>query len=145
MDRIAVVITGIKRLDRRLRTLEPRVQKKVLRRAMRSGMKVVAEAVKAEAPVDTGTMKGAVKVRAVKRRRRGSIELEVRILADESTRRTSAKTGKTVFYPAVVQYGTDKRPANAFMTRAYVRSGERARQTTLRELRDGVEREASRG
>ena len=35
-----VVITGDKEIDRRLKSLLPRIQKKVLRSAMRKGMKL---------------------------------------------------------------------------------------------------------
>jgi HK97 gp10 family phage protein len=137
IDRKSIVITGLKQVDKRLRTLEPRVQKKVIRQAMRKGLKVLAAAVKAEAPVLTGTMRDNVKVRAVKSRRRGSIQLEVRIEANDETKHTSPKTGKTVFYAAVVQYGPDP-----FMERAFDSAGERARQVALKALLGGIEREA---
>lgn len=137
-----VVITGIKELDKRLKTLEPRVQKKVLRQAMRAGLKILAAEVKAQVPVDTGATKSQVKVRAVKRRKRGTIELEVQIVATDQLKRTSSKTGQTVFYPAIVEYGSPGRPANPFMHRAYAAAGESARQETMVRLRAGIEREA---
>jgi HK97 gp10 family phage protein len=139
-----VVVTGVKELDRALAKLEPAVRRKVVRQAMRKGLKVMADAVKAEAPVDTGTLKDAVKVRAVKQRRRGAIELEVRILADDNTKKTSAETGQTVFYPAVVEYGTAHAPPNPFMRRAYEAKGEAARQATLKAVIEGIEREAEK-
>lgn len=141
IDRKSLVITGLKAIDRRLKTLEPRVQKKVVRQAMRAGLKWLKAAVEDEAPKDTGTMASKVKVRAVKSRKRGSIELEVRIEADDQTKKTSAKTGKTAFYPAVVQYGSSTLPPDPFMTRAFEAKGEAARQATLGKLLEGIERE----
>jgi HK97 gp10 family phage protein len=136
----AVVITGIKDIDRRLKTLLPRLQKKVLRQAMRAGLKVLAAEVKEQAPVDTGMMQSKVKVRAVKKAKRDEIELEVRIAADEHTKTTS-KTGKTTFYPAVIQYGREGVPPDPFMTRAFNARGEDARQVTIQTIRSGTERE----
>lgn len=144
IDRLAVVVTGLKEIDRKLARLAPAVQRRVVRRSMRAGLKAVAAAVKAEAPVDTGTMKAAVKVRAVRSRRRGSIQLEVRIEATDALKRTSSKTGRTVFYPALVQYGDERRPPDPFMTRAFTSTAETARHDTLRELRRGIEIEAAR-
>lgn len=135
----AIVITGLEEIDKRLGRLEPKVQKKVVRQAMRRGLKVLQQAVKTEAPVDTGATRSEVKVRAVKSRRRGSIQLEVRVEAVDETKRTSAKTGKTVFYPAILEYTSD-----AFMERAYDSAAERARQVTLTALTQGIESEASK-
>src|SRR5262249_55581126 len=100
---ITVVVTGVKRIDRRLRLLPLKVQKKVLRKAMRDGLKVVQSEVKAEVPVDKGITKRNVVVRAVARRKRGVVELEVRVNPNAQTKKTS-KAGKTTFYPAVVQF-----------------------------------------
>jgi hypothetical protein len=138
IDRKSVIVTGIGDIDRRLKTLEPRVQKKVIRQAMRAGLKILQAATEAEAPVLTGATKEAVVVRAVKGRRRGSIELEVRIAADDELKKTSAN-GKTYFYPAIVQYMYDP-----FITRAFDSTGEAARQVTIARIREGIEREASR-
>lgn len=134
-----IVITGVKDIDRRLRDLPPKVQKKVIRQGMRAGLKVLQAAVEQEAPEKTGATKEHVVVRAVKGRKRGSIELEVRIAAEDELKKTSAN-GKTYFYPAIVQY-----MYNPFMTRAFDSTGEAARQVTIAWIRNGVEREASKG
>lgn len=144
-----VVITGIREIDRRLKRLEPAVQKKILRKAIRSGLKLVAEEVKARAPVDKGALRKGIKVRACRRRKRGAIELEVRIAATDETKRTSKKSGKTVFYPAIVEYGRNDKlsgsvPPNPFMRQAFEARGEAARQVTLAALLRGVEQESSR-
>ena len=143
--RQVLIVTGIREIDRKLRQLPGRVQKKVVRQAMRAGLKVVMQEVKAQSPVDTGTTRKAVQTRAVKKKKRGAIELEVRILATDMTKRTSARTGKTVFYPAIVEYGHDKTPANPFMLRAFNAKGETARKTTLAHLLAGLNREIRRG
>jgi HK97 gp10 family phage protein len=140
----AVVITGIRDIDRRLRTLLPRLQKKVLRQAMRKGLKVVQAEVKAEVPVETGLTRSAVQVRAVKSKRRGSIALEVRISGKVPGLVKTYGGDKRAFYPAVVEYGRKGVAPNPFMRRAFTAKGEAARQVTIEDIRMGVEREASR-
>jgi HK97 gp10 family phage protein len=141
---VSVVVTGIKDIDRKLKFLPGRIQKKVLRQAMREGLKVMAAEVKAQVPVDTGLTKKNVRVRAVKKKRRDEIQLEVRVGGDEELYKTSAKTGTTVFYPALVEYGRKNVPPNPFMRRAFEAKGEIARQVTIDEIRAGVESEASK-
>jgi HK97 gp10 family phage protein len=138
-----VVVTGVPAIDRRLKTLEPKVQRKYVRKSIRSGLKVVAAGVKAEAPAVTGATRRAVKVRAVKQRRRGAIEMEVRIAADETTVKVSAGTGKRAFIPAIVEFGRKGVEPDPFARRAYEAKGDLARDIAQRELVAGVEKEAS--
>jgi hypothetical protein len=130
-----IIITGIKDIDRKLRTLEPRIQKKVVRSSMRKGLKLIAAEVKSQVPVLSGLTKSAVKTRAVKKRRRGSIELEV--LVDGKVPGLIKPSAKgPVFYPAIVEYKMDP-----FMRRSFTAKGEAARQVTLESLRNGIEQE----
>ncbi len=144
VGRGSVVITGIREIDRRLRSLEPRLQKRVLRQAMRKGLKILAAEVKAQAPVDTGMTRSKVQVRAVKSRRRGSIELEVRIAAVDELKKTSAKSGQQVFYPAIIEYGRDGVPPDPFVRRAFESKGGAARQVTIESLKAGIEAEIAK-
>jgi hypothetical protein len=121
-----------------MRSLVPRLQKKVIRQAMRRGLKVLKAETEAQAPVDTGETRRNVKVRAVKSRKRGSISLEVRIKAVDALKKTT-REGKEVFYPAVVEYKHDP-----FMKRSFDAKGNLARDVTIQELRIGIDREANR-
>jgi len=142
--RVKVVVTGRKDIDRRLHAFPLKLQKKVIRQAMRAGMKLMAEHVRQLAPVLTGTLRDNVVVRAgfKSRTRRGTITMDARIDANDETKRTSAKTGKTVFYPAIVEYGVKGRGirANDFMLRAFRRFGDAARRLTIRLIRQGIDR-----
>ena len=142
-----VIVTGIKDIDRRLRTLPGRVQKKVTRKAMRDGLKIMAAEVKKQAPVDTGLTQRNIKVKATRRKKRGSVELEVTISGKDSGLIKTPKTGggKPVFYPAVVEYGREGVEPNPFMRRAYENKAAAARDETMRSLRNGVEQEATKG
>ena len=105
----------VQRLVSVLKKLPGVVQKKVLRKSMRAGMKLIASEVKSQVPVDTGLTKANVKTRAVKKKRRGDIEIEVKIGGDPGLYKTSGKTGVKVFYPAIVEY-----KHNPFMRRSFI-------------------------
>jgi len=139
----ALIITGVKPIDRKLKLLPPRLQKKVVRQAMRAGCKILADEVRAQAPVLSGLTKSAVKVRATKSRKRGTLGIEVQISGKVDGLIKTDSEGKGTFYPAVVQYGREGVPPNPFMSRAFESKGEAARQVTIEALRQGVEREAS--
>ena len=131
----------MKDIDRKLKKLPVVTGKKVIRQSMRAGLKLVQAETKSQVPVDTGLTKKNVKLRAVKKRKRGSIALEVRVANAEGLV-VHPPFGKPVFYPAIVEYGRKNRQADPFMHRSFAAKGEPARQTTLHEIRDGVEREA---
>lgn len=136
-----VIITGVSAIDRRMKLLPLKVQKKVLRPAMRDGLKLVAAEVRMQAPVETGRTKGAVQVRALRQRRRDSVSLEVRI-SGKIPGLIKQGQSEPVFYPAVVEYGRKDMPPNPFMRRSYEAKGEAARQLAIQRIREGVEREA---
>lgn len=138
----AIIITGVKAIDRKLKSLEPRVQKKVVRKSMRAGLKLLAAEVKTQIPVLSGLARSAVKVRAVKKRKRGSIELEVTI--DSKTPGLIKPGSKPAFYPALIEYGDRDTPPDPFMRRSYEAKSEGARQVTLSSLLKGTMEEASK-
>lgn len=129
----SIIITGVPEIDRKLRTLEPRLQKKVVRQAMRAGMKLVESAARALAPRDSGQLAAGIKTRAA-RARRGTITIEVRVGEGDFK-------GET-FYGGFQEYGTKHQPAHAFMKPAFETKGEAARDATLSELLAGILREA---
>jgi Bacteriophage HK97-gp10, putative tail-component len=137
----AFIITGIKAIDRKLRKLPVKVQKKVIRQSMRDGLKVMQAEVKSQIPVDTGLARSNVKVRALKKRRRDRIAMEVRIAAAPGLINTSG-SGKPFFYPAGIEYGDSEHQANPFGRRSYTAKGDTAKSVTMVQMRDGVEREA---
>jgi HK97 gp10 family phage protein len=134
----AIIITGVKEIDAKLKTLEQRVQKKVLRQAMRSGMKLVLADAKSRVPVLTGLTKQNLKLRAMKRSR-SKQGLLVQVKSAEGLTKTTSK-GEKVFYPAIVEY----KPGHAFMRPAYDTQGPTARDKTMNELLDGTLREAEK-
>lgn len=131
----AVVVTGVKEIDRRLKALVPKLQKKVIRQAMRKGMKLVTAAAKANAPVRTGKLRKAIKTRAGKSKKRGVIKVVTRVGEGDFQ-------GET-FYAAMVEFGTKNMPPHPFMAPAYDQTKDVAKKVAMDAIIEGVEREAS--
>jgi hypothetical protein len=138
MSNKLVVVTGIAKIDRRLKTLLPRLQKKVIRQGMRKGLKLIQADAKARWGRETGETIRNIRVRAVKGRKRGSISLEARIKTSDKLVKVSA-TGKRTFYPAVVEY-----KKKHWFKQTYDSKKGAARQVAIAEIAAGIEREASK-
>ena len=137
-----IIVTGVADIDRKLRRLPGVLGRKVLVRSMRNGMKIVKSEAETQVPVDSGLTKENIKLRALKRKRT-RIGLEVRVGTAPGLVKTSA-AGKRTFYPAVVEYGAKGRQANPFMRRSYVAAGTPARDTTIHDIKVGLDREVTR-
>lgn len=149
-------ITGLKPAIKALKTLDAKVAKKVLRQSMRKALKPMQQAVKAEAPVRTGALKRAIKVRAGKRKR-GQVSVVVAASSKDFT-------GKT-FYASIIEYGSGKhstrqrttkkrnrkrktnfeghRP-NPFMLRGFEKTKNAVRDDAIKLILAGVEKEAAK-
>jgi HK97 gp10 family phage protein len=139
----AIVVTGIKEIDRNLKTLIPRIQKKVVRQAMRKGFKLVLRDAIQRVPVLTGLLKSHIKMRATKRRR-DRMGLVIWITPDPAFIKFSRKRrDQRAFYPSSVEYGHGSVPPHPFMRPAYDLTGPEARDVTMQELLAGTLREAS--
>lgn len=143
--KIKVVVTGIKDVDKRLRALPLKTQKRVVSPAVRDGMKLIARALRIAAPFFTGITKANVVVRAGLKRKRGQVSIDARIDANDQTKKTSGKTGKAVFYPAVYEYGVKGKaiPAHPWMLMVYRGWADAVRKLTIRRIYEGFERVAS--
>jgi hypothetical protein len=100
-----VFITGIKRIDKKLKLLPQAVQKKIIRPAIREGLKLVKAEAAMRAAVDTGRMKKALKIVAYKKRKVGRIGMNLQISTSVPGLVKHSKSGKRAFYPAVEEYG----------------------------------------
>lgn len=95
-------LKGFKEFEKRLQELPKRLAKKLLRRALRSGAKVIQAEVKARTPVVSGAGRRSIKVRAAKGKKKGQVAVAVQ---------TSAGDFKgEQFYMSFLEYGYDKVP-----------------------------------
>lgn len=92
----ATNLTGDKQLLKRLRELQPKLQKRGLTKAARLAMKPMHAKAKSSAPKESGTLRKSIKLRAMKRSR---VRVGMHISTSESM-----FEGKT-FYGAFQEFG----------------------------------------
>jgi HK97 gp10 family phage protein len=97
MVTVAVNISGDKALLRRLKSLVPRARKQALTRSARVAMKPLLANAKSQAPSKSGVLRKAIKLRAMKRNRRGIVG----IFVDMSEKRFQGDT----YYGAFQEFG----------------------------------------
>ena len=122
--------TGDAELQKLLNALPEKVQKKIMRQALREAAKVVAAEARARAPVGTGTLRDSIKVRAAKGKR-GTIGAEV--VTGEGYFQ-----GKT-FYGAFIELGTRKMGAKPFLRPAAAAARGRAIAVVAEAIRTRIE------
>jgi len=126
---VSISITGAKELERKLKQLEPKVAKKIVRQSLRKAAKPILTRAKQLVPVITGALKKSLKVRAM-RRKKGRYGIMVGTAAGWFV-------GKT-FYGGFVEFGTDKAPARAFVRPAFDSQKARAEAILKTELLTAV-------
>lgn len=130
---------GDKELSRKLARLELKVQRKIVKDAMRAAAEPVLQAAKALAPVLTGKMRDSLRIRVLAGRHMASGKLRgIAGAVVETGKRSQLGIAEDdpYFYPAVVEYrhksflraGLDQARGQAFATAA-------------REIRAGILRE----
>lgn len=127
---------------RRLGQVELKVRRKVLTKSIRATLKsVVKPAVDAEVPQDSGALKRAIKIRAQKGRKRGSVALELRIGKEGNFR------GKE-FYGAFQEFGWKAGPRRFGNARVQVKGKhflEQSFKKTKAAARDDVQERIRKG
>lgn len=143
-------LTGNKELDKFFRTFPMKVQKKVVRKPLRDGSKIIADAAKANAPSAGGLLRKAIKVRAAKRSRKNKNLVTVRPQIGAGDFK-----GET-FYGAFQEYGYrvgrrqmgDKRTfveGRHYMERAFKEKSPQAKDVVISGIKRGIEAEARLG
>lgn len=128
-----LIVTGVAEIDALLKDLPAKLAKKVIRKAVREANKPTRRDAQANAPKDTGKLKKAIKLVAI-RRSRTRIGVMVRI--------DSKDFAGEEFYPMIQEYGSADRniPATGYMRRAYEENKGRVRREVEREVLFGLER-----
>ncbi len=130
MSQVEVRIEGLRELDRKLRRLEGRVARKIVRDATRKGAQALRKEIRAAAPRRTGFLRRHIRYRTTSR---------------SPTHYTiSVGPDRGAFYGRFVELGTQKMAARPFMRPAFERARERIVRIVTDRLREGIER-AARG
>ena len=110
MGKTGMTITGLKEFEEKLKQLEPKVAKKVIRSVLKPVAQVAKAAIEQEAPVgETGLLSQSVKIKT--RTRKGKMTATVQIGAKDFA-------GDT-FYAAMREFGTSKMAPDPFTQRAF--------------------------
>lgn len=107
-----MAVEGQKELLKAFKQFEPKLAKKMQRKAMRAAAKPVVATAKRAAPVQFGDLEDSIKARAIKRSRR---RFGIRV---GTSWRESMFTGET-FYGAFIEFGTTHMDAQPFMRPAF--------------------------
>lgn len=142
---IRLELQGDKALEKKLRTLEVKVAKKVVRPAVRKAMKPTLTDAKENARTMIGgalgkLMAASLILRAFRRQRRGSYGVNVRLKSGVSEFRHKAKDGTEYYVPAAVEYGHDSAAAIPAMRNAFEKSKQRAQRILQDEIWAGIKR-----
>lgn len=144
------VVQGAADLKKKLDTLDKKVASKLERKGTRDGTKVFADKIRSRVPFDSGLYKSSITVRALKRKK-GRIGYRVTVntkgkggrKAAKSKRAgggfyTTSKAGKTFFYPAIIEYGAEGRPAQAPMRQGFDAGKGQALDKVITSIREGI-------
>lgn len=150
-------LDGFEGLDRKLKKLEVKTAKKIVRTATREAAKVTLKKVKANAKsMIGGNMGGLIakhaKVIVFKHQRKGSYGVQIGMKPNvpefdyypigASSSLTSRKTtGKKSYIPAALEYGHDNARPIPYIRAAWAATKDKAVRKMSTELKQGIERE----
>jgi len=145
---ISMTIEGGAELERKLGAIESQTAKKIVRKAVREGLKPTHRAAKANAQSMVGGNMGALiaqnlQLRVMKKKRPNSYAMNVRPKpgVDEFVHiaKKSKYAGGRTFIPAAIEYGHDNVPAIPFMRQAADKTLRWAHLIVAKVLKQGIE------
>lgn len=150
---MTTVITGVKELDRKLRRLATKDEKKISRKAVGKALTPIARAIRALAPVGkTKSLKKAIGKSFKKNKRKGVTEAKAGVNVGKKVRRKDGSSGSAP-HGHLVTIGTSNRytktgasrgrnRANDFVNRGFNAAAGKSKQVLLTGIRDGLEKAA---
>lgn len=141
-----VQLEGFGEFDRRLAALGPRVEKRVVSRAIRKASKVIHTEFVSRLPEDSGRLKRAAakvqgNIRSLKRSRRGNVGVGVFYPRRDALQ---IPADAKFYYPAAIEYGTSKQAAQHPLRSAIDMKTNEYLATLRTELGVGIETEAKK-
>lgn len=135
---VDISLLGDKKLIRKLKRMEPAVQKRIMRKALRAGARPVRDESRRRAPILTGRLKKSIKIRALKRSRN-----KLGVLVQTGTRaELGIDPDDRYYYPAHVELGHGSVPAIPYLRGALDSKAQEALRIIQREAWNGISAEA---
>jgi len=128
-------IKGGKQVRTLLNKLPTRVNKKIVRASLKKAVKPIVKDAKASVPKQTGRLKRSIGSWVVKNR--GNSEFKVAV----GPRQSSKHAG---YHGHLVEFGTDKMPAQPYLQPALKRNGKNAVSTFRQDALARIEKEAKK-
>jgi len=125
-------IHGLQELDKKLRELEPKLARKVTRKALRDAAKMTAAKAKELVPVDEGDLRDSIRVRSGKSRK-GTVSVIVTTSASDNL-----FTGES-YYGAFLEFGTSTIEARPYLRPALEQTAQAATALIRDRLAAGIE------
>jgi HK97 gp10 family phage protein len=129
-----ISLLGDRELQQQFRALPLAVQRKLLRQSFRAALRPVLTAARAAAPRLTGRLARTLRLRAL-RRRRGQLGMMVISGTRESL---NIPADHPWYYPAHVELGTSKMPAQPYLRPAFDTQREHMLQTLARGIEEAM-------
>jgi hypothetical protein len=141
-------VKGDKEIVQALNKLADKDIRRILKTAMRGGMKPVLNTAKQNARSMVGGNMGeaianALEVKGYRRQRKGSFAYFLGLKYDESFKHVT-KTGVKHYIPAAIEYGHDNAAAIPYMRSAVESAGQAAVDKTTENIGKGIERQFKR-
>ena len=136
---MTVKLLGLEKVKREMNMIGPRIQKNILRGAVRKIASDIRDDARNTVPIETGILKRNI-ISKNRRGRRGTIRASV-IVRDEGNRGDS----RNAFYWRFVEFGHVDRagnqvPGTAFITRVFERITDRIDQIMVNYMRPRIEK-----
>ena len=130
---IDIRLLGDRALDRKMKRLTGPQQKKIVRRALRLAAKVVLPTAKSLVPVDRGTLKKTLKIKALKQKR-GKFGI---VITTGTRDELGIASDDPFYYPAAVELGTKNVSAQSFLRASLKTKRREALAVLVREIKRG--------
>lgn len=124
-------IKGLNDLIAKLNSLPVKLEKKVIRSAVRKGANIIRDKARGYVPVDHGDLKKSITVSSAKYKK-GTIAFAIKP-------RKNKKRNKDIFYGKFVEFGTSKMPARPYMRPAYDEAEREVLETVISDIKSKVD------
>lgn len=122
-----VDVIGEEKVIAAIDALEKKLKRKILSKALRAAAKIQLRAARQMAPVRTGRLRDSLKVRVApgRNKKRGGKVIKMGVYTGK---KTDLGITDDTYYPAYLEYGSSKMPAQPFMRPAFEASAAESKQ-----------------
>ena len=140
---VSIEVLGDKALQRKLKAIPIALERKIVRKALREAARPVLATAQALVPVESGKLKKGLKLRALRKQKRGQFGVQVRTPTHDELGTPYGL--RAYYYPAHLELGHGNVAGRPFLRNALDSNRTTSTAIAAREIRAGIEAEAQRG